>query len=95
MRSSRGRAARGGYRPRACVRRLLLHAARSRVLHLPRRQDRRRGVRAAADRADATGFSASPWAYNGMIFAMSEDGDTYVIKAGPEFKVLGRIPSTR
>ena len=33
-------------------------------------------------------FTASPWAYNGMIFVLSEDGDTYVIKAGPEFEVL-------
>ena len=40
--------------------------------------------------ADATGFTASLWAYNGKVFAMSEDGDTYVIQAGPEFKVLGR-----
>ena len=40
--------------------------------------------------ADASGFTASPWAYNGKIFAMSEDGDTYVIKAGPEFSVLGK-----
>jgi len=40
--------------------------------------------------SDATGFTSSPWAYNGLIFAMSEDGDTYVIKAGPEFKVLGK-----
>jgi hypothetical protein len=40
--------------------------------------------------ADATGFTSSPWAYNGKIFAMSEDGDTYVIQAGPEFKVLGK-----
>ncbi len=40
--------------------------------------------------ADATGFTTSPWAYNGKIFAMSEDGDTYVIQAGPEFKVLGK-----
>ena len=35
-------------------------------------------------------FTASPWAYNGKIFALSEDGDTFVIKAGPEFEVLGR-----
>ena len=35
-------------------------------------------------------FTASPWAYNGKIFALSEDGDTYVIKAGSEFEVLGR-----
>jgi outer membrane protein assembly factor BamB len=39
---------------------------------------------------DASGFTASPWAYNGRVFAMSEDGDTYVIQAGPEFRVLGR-----
>jgi outer membrane protein assembly factor BamB len=40
--------------------------------------------------AEATGFSASLWAYNGKVFAMSEDGDTYVIQAGPTFKVLGK-----
>jgi len=39
---------------------------------------------------DSTGFTASPWAYNGKIFALSEDGDTYVIQAGPEFKVIGK-----
>jgi outer membrane protein assembly factor BamB len=40
--------------------------------------------------ADAAGFTSSPWAYNGKIFMTSEDGDTYVIQAGPEFKVLGK-----
>jgi outer membrane protein assembly factor BamB len=40
--------------------------------------------------SDATGFSSSPWAYNGKIFVMSEDGDTYVLQPGPEFKVLGK-----
>ncbi len=40
----------------------------------------------------AAAFTASPWAYNGKIFALSEDGDTYVIQAGPEFKVLGKNP---
>ena len=38
----------------------------------------------------ASGFTASPWAYNGKIFAISEDGTTYVIQAGPEFKVIGQ-----
>ena len=38
----------------------------------------------------AGGFTSSLWAYNGKIFALSEDGDTYVIQAGPEFKVLGK-----
>lgn len=40
--------------------------------------------------ADASGFTASPWAYNDKIFALSEDGDTYVIQAGSEFKLLGK-----
>jgi outer membrane protein assembly factor BamB len=33
-------------------------------------------------------FTASPWAANGKIFALSEDGDTYVFAAGPEYKLL-------
>ncbi len=37
-------------------------------------------------------FTASPWAYNGKIFALSEDGDTYVIEAGPEFRLVGKNP---
>jgi outer membrane protein assembly factor BamB len=40
--------------------------------------------------ADSTGFTASPWAYNGKVFALSEDGDTFVMEAGPEFKLIGR-----
>jgi hypothetical protein len=40
--------------------------------------------------AEASGFTASPWAYNGRIFALSEDGDTFVMQAGPEFKLLGK-----
>ena len=35
-----------------------------------------------------SGFTASPWGYNGKVFILSEAGDTYVIKAGPEFEVL-------
>lgn len=38
----------------------------------------------------ATAFTSSPWANNGKIFCLSEDGDTFVIEAGPTFKVLGR-----
>lgn len=34
-------------------------------------------------------FTSSPWAYNGKIFALSEQGDTYVLRAGPQFEVLG------
>jgi len=39
---------------------------------------------------DPAAFVASPWSYGGKIFATSEDGETYVIQAGPEFKVLGK-----
>jgi outer membrane protein assembly factor BamB len=39
---------------------------------------------------EASGFTASPWAYNGKIFAISEDGDTFVMQAGPSFKLLGK-----
>ena len=36
------------------------------------------------------GFTASPWAYNGKVFLLSEDGDTFVVSAGPEFEILHR-----
>jgi outer membrane protein assembly factor BamB len=35
-------------------------------------------------------FTASPWAYGGKVFCLSEDGDTHVIEAGPKFKELGK-----
>ena len=35
-----------------------------------------------------TGFTASPWAYNDRIFLLGEDGDTFVVRAGPEFELL-------
>ena len=38
----------------------------------------------------AAAFTASPWAYKGQIFALSEEGDAFRIQAGPEFKVLGK-----
>jgi outer membrane protein assembly factor BamB len=33
-------------------------------------------------------FYASPWAYNGRIFLLNEDGTTWVVEDGPEFKVI-------
>ena len=58
---------------------LICHDARTGAEVYPRQRVTRGG----------TAFTASPWAYNGKIFAVSEDGDTYVIKAGPEFELLG------
>jgi hypothetical protein len=32
-------------------------------------------------------FTASPWAYYGKVFFLSEDGDTYVMPVGREFHI--------
>jgi len=37
-----------------------------------------------------SGFSASPVASDGRIYASSEDGDIFVVKAGPAFEVLAQ-----
>ncbi len=42
--------------------------------------------------ADKQGFSASPIAAAGRVYILSETGETTVIAAGPEFKVLARNP---
>jgi outer membrane protein assembly factor BamB len=36
----------------------------------------------------ATAFSSSPWAYNGKVFFLSEEGQTFVVEAGETFKLL-------
>ena len=33
-------------------------------------------------------FTSSPWAYQGKLFCLNEDGVTFVIKAGPQFEIL-------
>ena len=38
----------------------------------------------------AGAFTTSPWAYAGKIFCLSEEGVTYVIRAGKDFEVLGQ-----
>jgi outer membrane protein assembly factor BamB len=37
-------------------------------------------------------FVASPVAFDGKVLVSSQDGDTYVVKAGPEHEVLGTNP---
>jgi len=37
-----------------------------------------------------TAFTASPWAYDNKVFCLSEDGDTFVFQAGPEYKLIGK-----
>lgn len=36
-----------------------------------------------------SGFTASPWAYDGKVFCLNEDGETYVFKAGKSYQLLG------
>ena len=31
-------------------------------------------------------FTSSPWAYNGRIFCLNEDGTTFVVRAGEQFE---------
>jgi hypothetical protein len=37
-------------------------------------------------------FTASPVAFDGKILLTNQDGDTYVIKAGPEHEVIRSNP---
>jgi outer membrane protein assembly factor BamB len=36
----------------------------------------------------ATAFTTSPWVYNGKLFCLSEEGQTFVVATGEEFKLL-------
>jgi outer membrane protein assembly factor BamB len=36
----------------------------------------------------ATAFTTSPWAYNGKLFCLSEEGQTFVISTGEQFQLL-------
>ena len=36
----------------------------------------------------AAAFTASPWAYNGHVFALSEEGQTYVIEAADQYRLV-------
>jgi len=40
----------------------------------------------------AAAFTASPWAYNGHVFVMGEEGDTFVIEAADQYR-LERVNS--
>ncbi len=37
----------------------------------------------------ARGFTSSPWAGDGKIYCLDEDGQTFVVQAGREYKLLG------
>ncbi len=39
---------------------------------------------------EAAAFTSSPVAANGKLYLSSEDGDTFIVQAGPEYKLLGK-----
>jgi outer membrane protein assembly factor BamB len=55
------------------------------------RHDAKTGARTYQTRIHTTArnFTSSPWAYNGNVFAINEEGDTFVMKAGTEFEFVG------
>jgi outer membrane protein assembly factor BamB len=54
--------------------------------------DARDGRRVYQARVGGVGntFSASPWAYGGKIFCLSEDGDTFVLNPGDKYDEVAR-----
>ena len=58
--------------------------------------DARTGEEIYSRRRIAVGaaFTASPWAYDDKVFALSEDGDAYVIRAGRTSRSSAEIRST-
>jgi outer membrane protein assembly factor BamB len=58
------------------------------------RFDARTGTMTYKERLDpqAGGFTSSPWAYDGKVFCLSEDGSTYVVAAGEKFQLLHANP---
>jgi outer membrane protein assembly factor BamB len=53
--------------------------------------DARTGERAYKERLPgARGFTSSPWAGDGKVFCLDDGGTTFVIEAGPKFKLLGK-----
>lgn len=53
--------------------------------------DAKTGVQKYKERIPgAKGFTSSPWAYDGKVFCLDEEGQTFVLQAGPDFKVQGK-----
>jgi outer membrane protein assembly factor BamB len=38
----------------------------------------------------AKSFTSSPWAHDGKLYCLDEDGQTFVVEAGPKFELLGK-----
>ncbi len=51
--------------------------------------DARSGKEAYGRERIGGSYTASPWAYNGKLFCLGEDGKTRVVKTGAEYELLG------
>jgi len=53
------------------------------------RFDAKTGTQSYKTRIDpaATAFTTSPWAYNGKLFCLSEEGQTFVVNTGEQFQL--------
>jgi outer membrane protein assembly factor BamB len=53
------------------------------------RFDAKTGAQSYKTRVDAaaTNFTTTPWAYNGKLFCLSEEGRTFVVETGEQFKL--------
>lgn len=58
------------------------------------RYDGKTGAMSYKERLDpeTSAFTSSPWAYDGKVFCLSEEGKTYVVAAGPKFQLLHTNP---
>ena len=66
-----------------------MHDARTgEPLYFSEEQKTDKSVRRRLSRGSG-GFTASPWAYNGKVFALSESGDTFVLDSAKGFEVVG------
>ena len=57
-------------------------------LYFTEQQKKNQEVRRRVSRGSG-GFTASPWAYNGKVFVISESGETFVIDTANDFEVVG------
>jgi outer membrane protein assembly factor BamB len=55
--------------------------------------DAKTGKQLYRERISGAGaFWASPWAAGGKLYCLDENGNTFVLQAGPDFKLVGKNP---
>ena len=80
------RAAGGTYLPTPVIYKDALYVLNDKGIFSRRKPETGERIYQSRVAPGAAAFTASPWAYNGHVFVMSEEGDTFVIDAGPENK---------